>query len=317
VDPTLSIVIPALNSVETIGRCLQSVSQYSDPGNVEIIVVDNGSTDGTVEKACEFDVRIVRVPIDGFVSRVRNQGAELARAPLIAFLDSDCLVKPDWYETVLTSFDDSQIGVVGSRCGETDKPSWVERVWQSAYVDDQIEKRQIVDYVPSGSMALRRQLFDEIGGFDESLETGEDPDLCRRVRELGLDIVEDRGMQCVHLGNPQTLRAFFKREAWHGRGVRVRYANGQVSGVVVATFVFSIGLIGAVALSTWGFVSGSVESHLGWLVPIGVPAVFTTVRRRDLPAIDTIRLYLVYTAYFMGRMRGLATAIPRMIWGNT
>ena len=230
VDTKLSIVIPALNSMETIERCLQSVSQYTASGDVEVILADNGSTDGTVEKASKFGVRIVRVPIDNFVSQVRNRGAAVARASFIAFLDSDCLISPDWCQTVLTSLEDRRTGIVGSRCGPTNSPSWVERVWQSAYLDDQSRKRQVVEYVPSGSMALRKDLFDEVGGFDESLETGEDPDLCRRVCESGFDIVEDRGMECVHLGNPQTLSAFFNREAWHGRGVRLQYANGQVSG---------------------------------------------------------------------------------------
>lgn len=314
--PVLSIVIPALNSVETVDRCLRSVFQFSPAGDIEVILADNGSTDGTIEKAKAFDVQIINVPFDDYVSRVRNQGAKLAQAPRIAFLDSDCLIKADWFETVLDSLADDAVGVVGCRCGPTDKPSWVERVWQRAYVDERREQRRVVDYVPSGSMALRKDLFEELGGFDETLETGEDPDLCRRARELGFDIVEVRGMECTHLGNPQSLGAFYRREAWHGRGVRLRYANGQISGVVVATLIFALGIIGATILSAWGFVSGNALIHSAWLIPLMIPAMFAVARRHTLSVIDTSRLYFIYAAYFLGRARGLATAVPRMILGS-
>ena len=103
-----------------------------------------------------------------------------------------------------------------------------------------------VAYFPRES-AARRDVFLAVDGFDESLETGEDPDLCARIAARGHRIVEARDVQCVHLGEPRTLGDVFRRERWHGRGARLRYGDGRLAPIMIGTTLFAVCLAGAVA----------------------------------------------------------------------
>ena len=313
VNSLLSIVIPALNSVETIDSCLRSIFRHLPAGAFEVFVADNGSTDGTVDVAESHSVRLVHVPRRYHVSRVRNEGAKIANGSLLAFLDSDCEIGARWYDTIVGLLTRSDVGIVGNKCGVPRDTPWVERIWQSAYIEPQTEDCRSVEYVPAANMAITKALFDQLGGFDETLETGEDPDLCKRVQALGLDVVEHRHMDCVHLGNPKNLLEFYRREAWHGRGVRLRYATGQISATVVASIVFALSLVGSVAFSTYGLVIGKPAYLLFWVVPLLIPAGYVVLRRRSCRIRDLPGLFLIYCAYFLGRGRALTTAASSML----
>ena len=80
--------------------------------------------------------------------------------------------------------------------------------------------RREVDWLGSGNLAVSRSAFEAVHGFDVTLTTCEDVDLCRRLRERGYRIVSDSRLRSVHLGDPRSLKALFVSELWRGREIR-------------------------------------------------------------------------------------------------
>jgi glycosyltransferase involved in cell wall biosynthesis len=303
-------VIPARNAERTIGACLAALVERTPADNVEIVVADNGSTDRTLEIAARYPVRIVRVPW-GFVSKVRNDGARVAQGQIVAFVDSDCDVLPHWYEALTSALADPRIGVVGCRHELPASTTWCERAWQAAHVKPGEHLESDVAYVPAGNMALRRDRFLSVGGFDESLETGEDPDLCVRVARRGYRVVSAPAMRCIHHGEPKSLVHVFRRERWHGRGVRLKYSNGRIAPIVLATLLFAALLSLVLAGITWAMMGGP------WFLAPAAPAAFLVPMALSVRAAwpvhvwKLVQLWLIYSAYFLGRTAALPVVFAR------
>jgi glycosyltransferase involved in cell wall biosynthesis len=223
----VSVIIPALNEEEMIGRCLGNLAESHFPASAfEVVLVDNGSTDRTVEVAESFASRlrltILRRP-GVTISALRNLGAAAAKGNILAFLDADCLVPPNWLELACSNLASEESGVIGGYIDIPKDSRWVARAW---YRVGYAPKNGVVTYVPSGNMLVRRTNFLRIGGFNEALKTSEDCELCFRAREAGMTVRAVAEMVVVHLRTPQTLAQFYHRERWHGTHVaKVFFAN--------------------------------------------------------------------------------------------
>lgn len=219
--PLVSIVIPALNEQRYIEGCLASLVALSIPReSFEVLLVDNGSTDRTVELAEAFrsllDLTILR-RAGVRISALRNYGASQARGDILVFLDADCLARSDWLPDHTTLVERLlHVGVLGASYDIPSNSTWVSRAWEQGQSNSAIAE---VRYVPGGGMFLRREVFEALDGFDESLETNEDAELCRRVRAMGLPVVASRSAAVVHLGSSKTLGDFYRRQRWHGAHV--------------------------------------------------------------------------------------------------
>jgi glycosyltransferase involved in cell wall biosynthesis len=210
----ISVIIPARNAGATLEACLGSIHEASaKTGPVELLVADNGSTDATAAIAKRLGATLLSVP--GLrVSAVRNRAARTAQAPLLAFVDADHRVGPAWFEGVRTAFADASIVAAGAEYLAPDDATWVQRTYDRLRLHR--PGRHDVTWLPSGNLAIRADVFQRIGGFDESLETCEDVDLCRRLVTRGR-LVADEALASVHYGDPRTLRAVYAGEVWRGR----------------------------------------------------------------------------------------------------
>jgi glycosyltransferase involved in cell wall biosynthesis len=300
---TFSIVIPALNEENVIGRCLDSIARLEFPHQrFEVIVVDNGSSDCTYEIAESYreamNITVLLRPKIN-ISALRNAGAAASSGEHLIFLDADMIVREDWLRRAEKLFISSEAEIIGGSYGVPEHSSWVARVWFRRKAK---EVNLSPSYIPSGNLMIRRSQFNAIGGFDESLETSEDCDFCCRARALGLNMAEYHALSVVHLGSPQTLLAFFRREIWHGSSVfrvfLLNFHSLQNAKPVVFAIYTLLCLLMIVATSVISAYHGSislVSPFVGMLLLAPIVLALRNTRRRgwqDCPALFI--LFLVY-----------------------
>ena len=128
----LSIVIPAYNETRYIENLLKSIQCFSTQtqDKIEVLVIDNGSTDNTSEIAVNNGAKVHKLE-RGSISRARNTGVENATYELIAFIDADIILTQEWFETVkLTSHSTlNEFQVLGAKYAINENPTWVESSW--------------------------------------------------------------------------------------------------------------------------------------------------------------------------------------------
>lgn len=209
-----SVVIPAKNEEANIGRCLDSILAVEwDRTRYEIIVIDNGSSDRTVEIAVEKRAT-VHVQPGLTISGLRNYGVRAAHGVVVAFIDADCTVAPSWLREAARYFDRGDIACFGSPPLVPESATWVQRGWFLV----RRKKTPVgeTEWLESMNMFIRRDVFLACKGFDEELVTCEDYDLCLRLRGMGATIICDEKVVAVHHGEAANLRQFFRKERWRG-----------------------------------------------------------------------------------------------------
>jgi GT2 family glycosyltransferase len=213
--PWISVIVPARNAASTLSACLGAICEAgATAGPIELVVADNGSTDTTAAIAAAHGGTVLSLP-DMRVSAVRNRAAQMAQAPLLAFIDADHVLGTGWFEAAGHIFADERIAAAGAEYVTPRDGTWVQRIY------DRLRQHRSgahdVTWLPSGNLAVRSDVFRQVGGFDEGLETCEDVDLCRRLAAAGGRLVADPGLVSVHLGDPRTLGAVYLGELWRGR----------------------------------------------------------------------------------------------------
>jgi len=197
--PELSAIVPALNAAATISRCLDAITaQASD--DVEIIVVDDGSTDNTFEIASRYGVRLLKLPRNMGPSAARNRGAKMARAPILFFLDADVVLAPGGLARARAAMCSTHAdAVIGSYDDDPAAESTISRFKNLAhhYFHQRSAGNATTFWGACG--LVRRELFFELGGFDELHYGIEDVELGYRMIERGVRIVLDRELQVKHL----------------------------------------------------------------------------------------------------------------------
>jgi glycosyltransferase involved in cell wall biosynthesis len=221
-ETTVSVIIPVLNAERYIDGCLGALARLNTPREqFEVIIIDNGSSDATLAKAAGFkkELRLSVYSRPGVnISALRNHGTARASGRLFAFLDADCVVSGEWMNKGIAAFSGvTRPAIAGSRYLIPPDSTWVGRAWNLNKSNKQVEGN--VEWLPSGNMFVSKSVFNEVGGFDERIQTNEDYELCQRIRERGYSVFSDPGIEVVHLGTPQTIASFFGKERWHGRDV--------------------------------------------------------------------------------------------------
>lgn len=213
----VSFVIPALNEEKNIAKILPSIHQALkniEKIQYEIIVADNGSTDKTKERAQKMGARVIDVP-KVTIGHARNVGAEHAINDILVFLDADITLGDSWGEEFISNtlplLKRTHNVVTGAQYKVPPKASWVEVHWFKPveYEDP--------NGINGGHLIITKSFFKELNGFNASLESGEDSDICIRARKKGT-VFNNPHLNAIHHGFPTTLLDFFKRQRWYGRG---------------------------------------------------------------------------------------------------
>lgn len=185
--PRISVVVCTRNGSRTLQGCLESLRALHYP-DYEVLVIDDGSTDGTPKIARAFDfVRYHRQEPAG-LSAARNRGMELATGTVIAYTDDDCIAHPDWLLHLSHAFTNEEVLAAGGPNIPPPPRNRVERVVAAApgapahvlLTDSDAE------HLPGCNLAIRKDALMRIDGFTEDFTTaGDDVDICWRLREHG------------------------------------------------------------------------------------------------------------------------------------
>jgi len=216
-DLEVSVVIPCKNEKETIAEVIIAVARALQQGGFryEIIVVDNGSTDGSDKIAKNINVNVIYSSART-VAGVRNMGVYVARGKLLVFLDADVVVQGFWGQTLRVVYEDMMKFdnmITGSQCTV---PGNIKPLLASWYIAISSDTRDT--HLGTGHMIVSADTFNRVGGFNEELVTGEDYDFCFRAKTLGINVVSNQQMVACHYGYPPKLAEFCRREVWHGEG---------------------------------------------------------------------------------------------------
>jgi glycosyltransferase involved in cell wall biosynthesis len=309
----ISIIIPALNEEKMIGRCLESLTRLAFARDqFEVLVVDNGSRDSTLAIAESFKDRLnlkVLQQAGVRISALRNLGAGTASGDILAFLDADCLAPADWLDRIFALAPADGSGVLGAHYLLPEDSSWVGRTWHRY---QEAPKSGEVSHVPAGDLIMRREDFLKLDGFDESIQTNEDYELCDRARKAGMHVRAFPQIGVVHLGTAQSLPVFFHKQAWHGTHVikvflRDVFRSHNRKAVFFAAYTL-LSLLDVAAGIVW-----TLALHGPWLLPaVGFAALclppIVLASRHVLSSrrySDFFPLFALYLTYGIARARAL------------
>lgn len=197
----VSVIVPVYNGERTIRKCLDSIMRLKYPKDkLEVIVVDDKSTDRTVHIVKQYDVKLIQKEHGGYPSTM-NVGIKAAGGKIIVNVDSDTYIDEGWLNKILEEFKDSEVGIVGGHIAPAPTKSfWAKLIgYDSEYRQGQaLRESKYMDHMTTTCTAFRRELFDEIGFFNEKLRYGSDVDLTHRVLKTKWKMVVRRDAICHH-----------------------------------------------------------------------------------------------------------------------
>ncbi len=211
---TASIIVPTFNGASRIGHCLDALLKLTSGKSAEILVVNDGSTDNTVNVVeCYSEVRLITQANTG-PAAARNHGALEAQGSIILFTDDDCVPMPEWLDAMLEPFHDPEvIGVKGVY--RTRQKSVIARFVQIEYEDRYrlMAGLPSIDFIDTYSAAFRRERFLEMSGYDTSFPVAcaEDVELSYRMSARGWKM-KFAPAAIVYHTHPDTLSRYLKKK---------------------------------------------------------------------------------------------------------
>ncbi|HKW91532.1 MAG TPA: glycosyltransferase [Methylomirabilota bacterium] len=222
--PKVSVVVCAYNAEPTMEACLTSLQSLKYPA-YEIIVVDDGSTDRTGQIADSFEgIHVIHQENKG-LSAARNVGIGASLGEIVAFTDSDCVVDPDWLHYLVATFLSSGFPAVGGPNLPPPEDSMVAACVAASpggplhVLLDDVE----AEHIPGCNMAFRREVLEEIGGFDPIYRSaGDDVDVCWRLQDRGYRIGFSPAAMVWHFRR-NTMKAYIGQQKGYGKAEALLY----------------------------------------------------------------------------------------------
>lgn len=328
---SVTVVIPAYNATATIDACMESlVEQQGFAGNVEVVVVDDCSTDETVKRleywreelsGERFWIRILRQEKNQGPAAARNRGAQEADGDFVLFTDADCVADSHWLAEMIRPFKEPGVSAVKGAY-KTRQKELAARFAQAEFEDRYrlLDRFRYVDVVFSYSAGFRTRVFRDIGGYDPAFPVAdnEDTDLSYRLATAGHRIVFNRKAIVYH-HHPDTLGWYLRKKysrAYWRMLVYKRYPEKAIAdtytpqvlkleillaGVLLLSLVLSLWIPGSLWVSAVAAIALLVLS-LSFVVKLEVPGW-------DLKLAAPFILFA--RAVVMGA--GLVAVIPRLL----
>ncbi len=329
-QPTASIIIPAYNAQDTIDSCLSALLEQTGlEANLEILVIDDGSTDTTVSHIQSFQQQQLpaHISIQLFLqvnnqgpAAARNRGAKEASGEILLFTDSDCIPESDWVSEMLTPFQSDTVSAVKGAY-KTKQPELVARFAQTEFESRYriLEKMDKVDVVFTYAAAIKKTVFWKVGGFDTSFPKAdnEDTDLSYKIAKDHIIIFNPKAI--VYHKHPASLKEYlskkFSRGYWRmyvykrfpEKAVKDSYTPQILKLQIALAYIFLLSLILTPIVNWFQY-----PAYLSiFIFIISVVPFIVQVKNKSLDLLIATPLIILFRAFVMGA--GIISAIPRLI----
>ena len=313
-DPTITVVVPVRDGGALLERCLRKI-QTSHQKPLELIVVDDGSADGSRECAQRLGAKVLSTDGHRGPARARNIGARAARGEVLLFVDADVCVRRDTTARVRAAFarDRELDGIMGSYDDEPSAPNLVSQYKNLLHCFVHQTGRRQASTFWSGCGAIRRSVFLAHGGFDESYARPaiEDIELGTRLHRAGRKVALDPELRVKHLKRwtlPMLVRSdvFDRALPWTEIILRERHMPNDLNLArtqrlsVALSLAFPLLVVGAMVASDTASRSFAALASVALVVSIALDARFYgfLTKRRGLGfALAAMPLHLLYHLY--------------------
>jgi glycosyltransferase involved in cell wall biosynthesis len=330
-NPLVSIVIPVKNGNQTIGSCLWSIKR-SYYKNYEIVVVDDHSTDDTIEIAKQHPCTILEAKEGRGANYARNFGANHSNGDIIVFIDADVVIRRETLLSVVESLEeggaDAVVGVYTAKHRHERYVSQYKNLWvRYSY----IKSPPAIDWLFGAISGIRREAFKRIGGFNIDLNNQqgvEDIELGKRFSQANMNVVLNMDIEVEHLKN-YTVRSFVKNEFTRSMGfAELATSLGETAHSVKAGFA---NIYPAFVISTFFsviIITACLAVFIGWisswylLVSLGV---YFLLNIQFLNYLEQVRgifamiamipfLFLDHIVCFIGSVAGTIKGLSKKIF---
>jgi glycosyltransferase involved in cell wall biosynthesis len=301
----ISFLIPALNEAANIGNCIASIQEYAPrPCTIEIIVGDHGSQDATAAIAQGMGASVI-AHRKSTVGELRNSLADRSSGRILIFLDADVTLTPQWQaaiQPVLAELETQPLQITGSRCDPPQSEAYLLKYWFNKMNKD------AANYVGTGHMILTRILFDSLRGFDSTLISGEDFDICARAKSAGAAVKLNPLLRTIHHDYPLTVSQFVRRERWHGTGdvqSLDKFLKSRVAQMAAAFMALHLLIVVSVFINRAIAIAGIVLLVL-------LLSVSSFAKFKRLSFLERLSNIAIFYVYFLGRSASVFRAVGNL-----
>lgn len=327
----LSIIVVAFNEARHVARLQRSVEGMRKPDGVQVetVLVDGGSRDGTAKAAQAAGFTKVVVLPGANIPVCRNRGAQEAEGDWLAYVDGDCELTEDWLEQAYPLLAASDKTILGWPARPPDPMNWLQAAWNFHWLNKNphmeefmgrpVVRKEGFRMATTRNMILHRAAFDAVEGFNEQLSTGEDTDFAFRAYMQHIPVLGVPDLRVIHHGEPATLREFYKQQVWHANRRSYEHiakiSGGKIGGNApkFAMAFLSTLFFAGLGMFIWMLTGQTLSLIL--LLPvfgvIGLPAFYISVKGKTAKYFAP--LCVLYATYGWARMwdlLGLARAKP-------
>ncbi|HEY1741042.1 MAG TPA: glycosyltransferase family A protein [Acidimicrobiia bacterium] len=268
----LSVVVPCHNVGSTLAEQLDALLAQDCGGafEFEVVLVENRSTDDTLAVARTYAardsrVRVVTADARGGASYARNTGIRAAGAQMVVLCDGDDIVRPGWLAAMANGLAEHPV-VTGPVNADLLNPAWLVRTRGALPMDAPRKLLGRIPIAPSGNIAMRRDVWEKVGGYDEDIDVGEDQEFCIRLWEQHIPIHFAPGAEIAYRYRTDA-RSLFRQGRFYGRGRPLVYRRAAAAGVRAPRFA---GWRSWLLLVAWLPRLRSVEGRASWCWLAGV-----------------------------------------------
>jgi GT2 family glycosyltransferase len=314
----ITVVVPVLNAMRFLPRTIPSLLAAAEttPG-VELLYVDNGSTDGSYEylKSIPSGIVVRRLEREPGAARrnlsaaARNAGARQARGDFLSFIDADCLVAKNYFNEALGVLQSTGASATGCETEAPPERHWIEATWHDLHY---VGRDREVHYLNSANFFITREVFEGIGGFREDLPSGADAEIGQRLTVAGHRIQEAPAVGAVHLGNPKSIREFYRRNVWHALGMFGTVNRRRIDKPTAMMVAHLFATIGGIVILIGAPLSLGVRVLIALLLQLTIPSITAAYRAWQTGRVSRLpQGILLYWLYYWARLQGLALVAAR------